>query len=88
MSADQVAAQDEEQIDADPAEAVQATGQFETKKRCVVKDNDDDGERAEKIEARLALAITKARVDSEPEGCCSFGDRFLNGGSVAFKSRN
>ena len=54
----------------------------------MVKDNDDDGKGAKKIEARLALAIAKARVDSERAGRCSFGDRFLNGGSVAFKSRN
>jgi hypothetical protein len=56
----------------------------------VVKDNDDDGQGAEKIETRLALAIAKARVDSElsaaslrPERRCSFGGRLLNGGKVA-----
>jgi hypothetical protein len=32
----------------------------------VVNDDDDDGEGAEKIEPRLALAISKARID------CSF----------------
>jgi len=38
----------------------------------VIDDDDDDRESAEKIEARLALAIRKARVDSEPEGRFSF----------------
>ena len=49
----------------------------------MVNDNDDDGEGAEKIETRLALAIAEARVDSEPEGRCNFGGRLLNGRSVA-----
>ena len=65
MPADQITAENEEQIDADPAEAVHAAGQFETEKPGVIKENGDNGERAEKIEARLALAIAKARVDSE-----------------------
>jgi hypothetical protein len=45
----------------------------------VVNDDDDDRESAEKIETRLALAVRKARIDSElstaslrPEGRFSF----------------
>jgi hypothetical protein len=33
----------------------------------VVNDNYDDRERAKKIEARLAFAISKARINSEPD---------------------
>jgi hypothetical protein len=32
----------------------------------VVNDNDDNGERAEKIETRLAFTAGKARVNSKP----------------------
>src|SRR5438128_11571738 len=63
LSTDQITAQDEEKIDTDPAEAIDPAGQFESEKRGVVNDDDDDGERAEKIETRLALAILKARID-------------------------
>src|SRR5437763_10221087 len=63
LSADQVAAEDKEEIDADPAEAMDAPGKRETHNARVINDHDDDGERAEKIEAGLALAIAKARVD-------------------------
>src|SRR5207237_1743389 len=68
----QVSAEDKEKIDTDPAEAIDPAGQFESEKRGVVNDDDDDGERAEKIETRLALTILKARVDSECERRCGF----------------
>jgi hypothetical protein len=54
----------------------------------VVNDNNDDRESTEKIETRLALAIGKARVDSEPEGRFSFGGRIMNARNVAVESRS
>jgi hypothetical protein len=63
LPADQVTAEDEEEIDADPAEAIDATGRVETEKRGVVNDDDDDGEGAKKIETGLALTIGEARID-------------------------
>src|SRR5438128_2233129 len=63
LAADQITAEDKEKIDTDPAEAIDPAGQFESEKRGVVNDDHDDGERAEKIETRLALAILKARTD-------------------------
>lgn len=63
MSADQVTAQDEEEIDADPAEAIEAARRFEPEERGVINRDGDDGERAEKIEPRLALARGEARVN-------------------------
>jgi len=75
LPADQVTAEDEEKIDTDPAEAINAAGQFESEKRCVINDHDDDGERTEEIEARLTFAILKAWVD------CSFGYGLVNGGT-------
>ena len=77
MAADQVTTEDKEKINTDPAEAIDPAGQFESEKRGVVNDDDDDGERAEKIETWLALAILKARVDR------SFGYRLVNGANVA-----
>ena len=63
MAADQVAAEDKEKIDTDPAEAIEPAGKFESKKCGVVNDDHDNRERAEKIETRLAFAILKARID-------------------------
>jgi hypothetical protein len=77
LSADQVTAEHEKKIDADPAEAINAAGQFESEKRRVINDNNDDGKRTEKIEARLTLATLKARVDS------SFGYGLVNGANVS-----
>jgi hypothetical protein len=62
----------------------------------VVKDDNDDGERSEQIEAGLALAILKARIDFEPEGWSIFGRGVRNGRRVseqvrtlkAFESKN
>lgn len=52
------------------------------------------GEGAEQIEPRLALAILKARIDSElstaslrPEGRCSFGRGFRNARTVAERAQ-
>jgi hypothetical protein len=67
LAADQVTTKDKEKIDTDPAEAVHSTGQFESEKRRVVNDDNNDCERTEKIEAWLAFAISKARINSEPE---------------------
>ena len=63
MAADQITTKDKEQIDTDPAETVHAPGQFESEKRGMINDHNDDRERAEKIEAGLAFAILKARID-------------------------
>jgi hypothetical protein len=80
LSADQVTAEDEEKIDPDPAEAIDAAGQFESEKRGVINDDDDDGESAEKIEPRLAFTIGEARVN------CSLDSWFLNGGKRSRRS--
>jgi hypothetical protein len=77
LPADQVTAEDEEKIDADPPEAINTAGQFESKKRRVINDDDDDGERTEKIETRLTFAMLKARVDYR------LGYGLVNGANVA-----
>jgi hypothetical protein len=77
LSADQVTAEDEEKIDSNPAEAINAAGQFESEKRRVINDDDDDGERTEKIETRLTFAMLKARVDYR------LGYGLVNGANVA-----
>jgi len=63
LAADQITAEDKEKIDTDPAEAVHPAGQFESEKRSVIDDNDDNGERAEQIEPGLALAVAKSRIN-------------------------
>jgi hypothetical protein len=63
LAADQVAAESEEEIDPDPAEAMSVDGKRKTHDPGVVDNHDDDREGAKKIEARLALAIKKARVN-------------------------
>jgi hypothetical protein len=83
LPADQVTAEDEEKIDTDPAEAINAAGQFESEKRRVINDDNYDGERPKKIETRLTFAILKARVDSEPEWHFSFACGLVNGANVA-----
>jgi hypothetical protein len=65
LSADQVTAEDEEKIDTDPAKTIDSAGKLESEKRSVINDDHDDGERAEKIETRLAFASGKARINSE-----------------------
>ena len=63
MSADQITAEHKEEVNTDPAEAVDAAGQFESEKGGVINNDHDDGECAEKIETGLAFAILKARID-------------------------
>src|SRR5207302_4267153 len=55
LPANQVAAENEEQIDPDPAESIYAAGQFETEKRGVVNDHHDNGKSTEKVETRLTF---------------------------------
>jgi len=80
LPADQVTAEDEKKIDADPAKAINAAGQFESEKRRVINDNNNDGERTEKIKTRLTFAMLKARVDY------SLGYGLVNGPNVASDS--
>jgi hypothetical protein len=63
LTANQVTAEDEEKIDPDPAEPMHLAGQREAHDAGVVNDDDDNRESAEKIEARLALAVREARID-------------------------
>jgi hypothetical protein len=56
-------------------------GEREAHDARVVNDDDDDRERAEKIEARLALAIRKARVDRR------FGSWRANARNLAAQAR-
>ena len=80
MATDQITAKDKEKIDTDPAESVHSAGQFESEKRGVINNDYDDRKRTEKIEAGLAFAISKARIDFERQRSCSvahelyFGD--------------
>lgn len=67
LSTDQIAAEHEEKIDANPAEAMHATGQRQTHNAGVVNEDHDNREGAEKIEARLTFAICEARINSELE---------------------
>ncbi|HEX4630078.1 MAG TPA: hypothetical protein VH188_03870 [Chthoniobacterales bacterium] len=63
MAADQITAENKEEINADPAEAIEAARCLETKECGVVDGDNDDGKCAKKIEARLALTICEARID-------------------------
>ena len=65
LPADQISAEDEEKIDPDPAEAMDAAGHRETHDAGVINDHDDDGEGAEKIETGLTLAILETRIDGD-----------------------
>jgi hypothetical protein len=71
LATDQITTEDKEKIDSDPAEAIHPAGQFESEKRGVVNDDHDNRKRAEKIEAGLAFAISKAWIDSEWVRSCS-----------------
>jgi hypothetical protein len=62
LSADQVTAQDKEEIDADPAKAIELAGRFESEKRGVIDRDDNDSERAQQIETGLTRAIRETRV--------------------------
>ena len=63
LATNEVAAEDEEQVDADPAEAVRLAGKRETENAGVINDDDDDRECAEEVESRLPLALGEARID-------------------------
>jgi hypothetical protein len=65
LATDQITAKHKEKIHTDPAESVHTPGQFESEKGRVINNDHNDGERAEKIEAGLSFAISKARIDSE-----------------------
>jgi hypothetical protein len=64
LIADQVTAQDEKEIDADPAEAIKVSRGFEAEKRGMINRDDDDSYGAEKIEPRLARAPNETRIDA------------------------
>jgi hypothetical protein len=64
LIADQVTAQNKEEIDADPAEAIEVSRGFEAEKRGVINRDDDDSYRAEKIKPGLALTSGETRVDA------------------------
>jgi hypothetical protein len=90
LAADQITAEDEEEINADPAETIEPAGRFETEKRRVINRDNDDCQRAKKIETRLALPSREARIDCElataslrPEGWCRFNRLLLNGWTLA-----
>jgi len=51
----------------------------------VINNDDDNGQRPEKIEAGLALTIGETRIDSEPEWRCYFGSWLVNGGRESRK---
>jgi hypothetical protein len=63
LAPDQLTTKNKEKIDTDPSETVHTPGQFESEKRGVINDDHNDRERAQKIEAGLAFAILKARID-------------------------
>jgi hypothetical protein len=63
LAPNQIAAQDEEEINTNPAETIDSPGQFESEKRRVIYDHHDNRERAKEIEARLAFAMYEARID-------------------------
>jgi hypothetical protein len=77
LSADEIPAENKEQIDADPTEAVDPAGKRKSHDPGVVKRDDKNGERAEKIEAGLAFTIRETRID----GYCGF--RFINSQRLA-----
>jgi hypothetical protein len=79
LASDQVTAEDKEEIDADPAEAMGAARKREAHDAGVVDNYNDDRDGAEKIEARLALAVGKARVN--------LSSRFVNSVSLAANRR-
>jgi hypothetical protein len=90
LAADQITAEDEEEINTDPAETIEAAGRFETEKRGVINRDNDDCQGAKKIEPRLALTSREARIDCElataslrPERRCGFNRLLLNGWTLA-----
>jgi len=83
LAADQITAEDEEEINADPAETIEAARRFETEERGVINRDNDDCQRPKKIEARLALTSREARIDCQPEWRCRFNRLLLNGWTLA-----
>ena len=90
LAADQITAEDKEEVDADPTETIEPARRFETEKRGVINRDNDDRQRAKKIETRLALTSREARIDCElataslrPEGSCRFNRFLLNGWTLA-----
>jgi hypothetical protein len=77
LSADEITAEDEEKIDTDPAEAMPIVRKREAENAGVIDNDDDDGERTEKIETGLAFAISKARID------CGLTHGFVDARNVA-----
>ena len=90
LAADQITAEDEEEINADPAETIEAARRFETEERGVINRDNDDCQRPKKIEARLTLTSREARIDCElataslrPEWRCRFNRLLLNEWTLA-----
>ena len=77
LAANQITAEDKEKVDADPTEAIETAGRFETEKRGVIDRDDDDGKRAKKIETGRALTIGETRVN------CYFRYLVLNNEKLA-----
>jgi len=73
LAANQIAAENKKEIDADPTPSMDATRQRETHDASVINDDDDDCQRAEKIETGLALAALETRVDVTLLRCWRFG---------------
>ena len=77
LSADEITAEDEEKIDTDPAEAMPMIRKREAENAGVIDNDDDDGERTEKIETGLAFPVGKARID------CDLAHGFIDARNVA-----
>lgn len=79
LPADQVTAQDEEKIDPDPTETMGFARQRKSHDAGVINNDDDNGQRPEKIETGLAFTIGETRIDSELEWRSYFGSWLVNG---------
>jgi hypothetical protein len=77
LIADQVTAQDEKEIDADPAESIEVARCFKAEKCRMIDRDDDDSSGTEKVEPGLALTSSEARVDA------GFGNLAGNGWNLA-----
>jgi hypothetical protein len=64
LAANQVTAQNEEKIDADPPPAIDAPSCRKAHDTGVINDDDNNRQGAEKVEARLTFAILEARINS------------------------
>jgi hypothetical protein len=60
-------------------------GQRKTHNAGVVNNDHDDRERTEKVEARLAFAIGKTRINSELERSCCFSCQLMNGTKLSWR---